>query len=433
MASGQTTRHATPDGWRQAISRFESVRSQTRRLAARLSPEDACVQSMTDASPAKWHLAHTSWFFERFVLAEAERDFAPFDDRFEFLFNSYYNAIGDRQPRNRRGMLTRPSLEHVLAYRDAVEQRVIALNQSLDEDARAPLGPILEIGLQHEQQHQELLLTDIKHLLWCNPLRPAFREGSLAAPVPVQDRWHRFDGGLIEIGHDQPAFPAGSFAFDNELPVHRVWLEPFEIASRPITNEQFLAFVQDGGYQRSEYWLDEGWARVQSEQWACPMYWLNRDGRWLEFTLAGEHPLDAARPACGLSFFEVDAYARWAGARLPTEAEWEHAATGIQIAGNTLESDVLHPTGSAAADPELPAGLYGDVWEWTGSQYRPYPGYAPPAGAIGEYNGKFMSSQFVLRGGSCASPRDHLRVTYRNFFSPHARWQFSGARLARDL
>lgn len=402
--------------------RFRAIRAATESLASPLSPEDATAQSMPDASPAKWHLAHTTWFFETFVLERCEPGFRPFDPGFRDLFNSYYVAVGEPFPRPRRGQVTRPGLQEVRAYRAEIDRRLGLL---LD---RASLPPeslaVVELGLHHEQQHQELLLTDLKHLLSLHPQRPAYgsRSAPRAAAPPL--RWHAHAEGVRRIGHE-----AGGFCFDNEGPRHRVFLEPFEIASRPVTNGEYAAFLDEGGYRRPELWLSDGWATRDVEGWEAPLYWEHRDGRWWQFTLAGMREIRAEEPVCHVSYYEADAYARWAGARLPTEAEWETAAEGAPVEGHFLEAGILHP---AAARGEGLAQLFGDVWEWTASAYLPYPGYRPAEGALGEYNGKFMCNQMVLRGGSCATPASHIRATYRNFFHPHCRWQFMGIRLARE-
>jgi len=377
--------------------RYPEVRAATAALAAPLSPEDCALQSMPDASPVKWHLAHTTWFFETFVLDRYANGHRAFHPAFRFLFNSYYNTIGEQFPRAQRGLVSRPGLDDVLRYCEHVDEgmRALLAGATLNDEA---LG-LVELGLHHEQQHQELILTDVKHLLSLNPLAPAYGERAphpAAAPAPLE--WRPCGGCIAEFGHD-----GAGFCFDNELPHHRQLLVPFELASRPATNGEYLAFVEDGGYRRPELWLSEGWAAVNAQDWRAPLYWRKRDGAWREFTLAGEGPLDASRPVTHLSHFEADAFARWSGARLPTEFEWEHAAEGE-----------------------------GQVWEWTSSSYGPYPGYRPAAGAVGEYNGKFMSNQYVLRGGSCATPAGHARRSYRNFFPSGARWQFSGVRLARD-
>jgi ergothioneine biosynthesis protein EgtB len=411
--------------------RFRAIRNVSTRLCETLGPEDCAAQSMPDASPAKWHLAHTTWFFETFVLKPGDPGYTPFHPRFEYLFNSYYNAVGEQFPRPDRGLLTRPDFEEVLRYRMHVEQAVGAL---LDDPGRlsGEALDVVELGLNHEQQHQELILTDVKHLLSRSPLAPTYRRTKEPAAVPIRSlEWRGFAGGLVEIGRDAGA--GTGFGFDNESPRHKVHLEPFELASRPIRNGEFAAFIEDGGYRRPELWLSEGWAKVQAEGWQSPLYWTRRDDRWWSFTLSGEHPLRTEEPVCHVSFFEADAFARWADCRLPSEAEWEHAASGVPIEGNLLEGGRFHPEAAPARTGHAgPVQLFGDVWEWTASAYAAYPGYRPAAGALGEYNGKFMSSQMVLRGGSCVSPRSHLRATYRNFFPPDARWQFSGIRLARD-
>jgi ergothioneine biosynthesis protein EgtB len=388
---------------------------------------------MPDASPAKWHLAHTTWFFEEFVLQHADTAYQFHDPAYRYLFNSYYNAVGPMHARANRGLLSRPTVPQVREYRAGVDERMLRL---LDAPAGVPpeLARIITLGLHHEQQHQELLLTDIKHLFSCNPLLPAYikqRPAPARAAPPVSFR--RFTGGLVDIGYVE----GPGFCFDNELPRHRVYLNPFELATRVVTNAEYLQFVADGGYREPALWLSDGWATVQREEWSRPIYWTPAlDG---EFTLCGLIELDPHAPVCHLSGYEADAFARWAGARLPTEFEWEIAAAGIPTSGNFVESGHWHPvtathpapTSQTDAPPLLQ--MFGDVWEWTQSAYAPYPGYRPVAGALGEYNGKFMVNQLVLRGGSCATPSTHIRPSYRNFFNPAARWQFSGARLARDL
>ncbi len=407
--------------------RFDAVRARTLELAAPLSAEDCALQSMPDASPVKWHLAHVSWFFETFILDRFVRDYRPFQSQFRVLFNSYYNAVGARHPRPERGLLSRPSLDEIIAFRAHVERELAPLFAQADEDAR--LRGLLELGLQHEQQHQELIVTDVKHLLSRNPLQPAYMKQWPPTPIDARSpRWLPYAGGLVEAGYD-----GGSFCFDNELPRHRTFVAPFELASQPVTHGDFLAFIEDGGYRSPELWLSIGWDTVQAQRWEAPLYWERRDGRWTTFTLHGRVEIDPHTPLAHVSLFEADAYARWAGARLPTEFEWELAAAGVAIEGNFQESGFLHPLALRVAPPAgIPAQLFGDVWEWTQSAYAPYPGYVPAGGAIGEYNGKFMCNQYVLRGGSCATPRSHIRATYRNFFPPEARWQFSGVRLARS-
>ncbi len=421
-------------------ARLAAVRATTLALAEPLSAEDCAIQSMPDASPVKWHLAHTSWFFETFVLAPHLRDYAVFDERFRVLFNSYYNGVGDKHPRPERGLLSRPSLDTVKAYRrhvDGALQQLFAIGP-LDKS----LADLIELGLNHEQQHQELIVTDLKHLLSRNPLAPVYRETWPLAPVASGQRgWVRQGGGLVTMGHD-----GKGFAFDNEGPAHRTWLEPFELATHPVSNSAYADFIDDGGYRRPELWLSAGWDSVQLRGWEAPAYW-SRSGagdRWHAFTLHGQVPVDPNTPVCHVSFYEAEAFARWAGARLPSEAEWETAARcqagAADVAdtanpeANFLDRGVFHPVPArTAAVPGRLDQLFGDVWEWTRSDYAPYPGFNVAEGAIGEYNGKFMCGQFVLRGGSCATPRSHIRRTYRNFFPPDARWQFSGIRLARSV
>jgi ergothioneine biosynthesis protein EgtB len=420
-------------------ARFRAVRTATEALAAPLSPEDCALQSMESTSPVKWHLAHTSWFFETFLLAEHAPGYAPPRPEYRVLFNSYYRQVGARWPRPERGLLSRPSLDEVRAYRRHVDGAMLELIASPGAGARE-FAARVELGLQHEQQHQELLLTDVLHLFSRNPLKPAYRAPRPATPrgaatASAPPPWIAFDGGVREIG-----FAGDGFAFDNEGPRHRVFVAPFELAARLVTNREWLAFQDDGGYRRPELWLAEGFDAAQAQAWDAPLHWERRDGAWLQFTLAGLRPLALDAPVCHVSFFEADAFARWAGARLPTEAEWESAAEGRPVAGNFIESGEWEPVavasaatvGASGAARDAPAQLFGDVWEWTASPYAPYPGYRAPTGAIGEYNGKFMVNQLVLRGGSCVSPRDHLRATYRNFFHAHERWQFMGLRLARD-
>jgi ergothioneine biosynthesis protein EgtB len=411
------------------LKRFGEVRSATEALCAPLSPEDMAVQSMPDASPAKWHLAHTTWFFETFVLADAAvDDYQPFHPFFTYLFNSYYEAVGPRHPRPQRGLLTRPSAADVLRYRAHVDAAIAGRLPRLDEAALARLRPVLELGLNHEQQHQELLLTDIKHAFAQNPLRPAYHELPALPPASVPAlHWVEFDASLRRMGH-----AGNGFAFDNEGPRHRVFLEAFAIAARPVTCGEYLAFVSAGGYDRPKWWLSDGWRARQEHGWTAPLYWERQGTDWTVFTLGGPRPLNESEPVCHVSYYEADAYARWAGARLPTESEWETACAELIADGNLLESGRLHPAAARTDDGPL-TQMFGDVWEWTQSPYVPYPGYQPPPGALGEYNGKFMCNQMVLRGGSCVTPRSHIRSSYRNFFPPEARWQFTGLRLARSL
>jgi ergothioneine biosynthesis protein EgtB len=408
-----------------AIRRYAAARAHTHALTQPLSAEDQLVQSMPDVSPTKWHLAHTSWFFETFLLAPSLPGYRPFHELYGFLYNSYYEAVGPRWSRPERGLLSRPSLDEVLAYRRHVDDGMAKLVATTPADRWSELLPLIELGLHHEQQHQELILMDIKHVLSLNPLSPAYLDTPAAAPAeaapPVQ--WLLFDGGLVEIGHE-----AQGFSFDNEGPRHRVWLEPFQLASRLSTCGEYLAFIQDGGYRRPEFWLSEGWATVQREGWQAPLYWREDDiDAFRLFTLHGERALDPAEPVAHLSFYEAAAFAAWSGRRLPTEAEWETAAAKPV---SSVSARAFHPRPAAPI-----SGLQqisDELWQWTASAYGPYPRYRPASGAIGEYNGKFMSGQMVLRGGCVATPEGHTRPTYRNFFPPAARWAFSGVRLADD-
>jgi ergothioneine biosynthesis protein EgtB len=401
------------------------VRARSLELAAPLSPEDTMVQSMEDASPSKWHLAHTTWFFERFVLG-VRADYVPVDAQWDFLFNSYYQSVGPMHARPQRGLVSRPGLAEVLDYRHEVDARVARRFEAggIDES----LAQVLLLGTHHEQQHQELLLTDIKHAFFCNPIAPAYRSD---LPTPRGEasavRWIARDEAIAEIGA-APWPQSPEFAFDSESPRHRVLVPAHALASRPVSNQEYAQFVTDGGYAQAGLWMSEGWALLQAQGLQRPLYW-HEDGAQ-EFTLAGWRERDPHAPACHLSYYEADAFARWAGARLPTEAEWEQAAAGSAIEGNFAENGVLHPQ-AAVGDTGL-CQLFGDVWEWTSTAYMPYPGFKPLPGSLGEYNGKFMCGQWVLRGGSCATPRDHVRASYRNFFQPPARWQFSGLRLAKD-
>lgn len=407
---------------RELGDRFCDVRLATERLCEPLDPEDAGAQSMPCTSPTKWHLAHTSWFFETFVIEPAVPEYRRFHADFSVLFNSYYNAVGEQHPRPQRGLLTRPTLREVLEYREHVDQHVAVVLQK--EGLEQQLAERIELGLHHEQQHQELILTDIKHLFAQNPLRPAFAELEATPEARAGAvEWFEFDEELQEIGLDLP-----EFGFDNERPRHRALVHGFEIASRLVTNGEFAEFVEAGGYALPEFWLSDGWAKVLREGWRAPLYWQSGDAGWQQFTLGGTRDLRADEPVCHVSYYEADAYARWRGERLPTEAEWEVAASRSPegLRGNFVESGLLQP--AASSGPQF----FGDVWEWTRSPYAPYPGYKAPAGAVGEYNGKFMANQIVLRGGSCATPRSHIRPSYRNFFYPGDRWQFSGLRLARD-
>jgi ergothioneine biosynthesis protein EgtB len=409
--------HALP-----LLDRFRRVRRQTEALAESLSPEDQTVQSMPDASPTKWHLAHTTWFFETFLLKPQLPTYRPFDPAYEYLFNSYYEAVGPRYPRPQRGMITRPGVDEILAYRRHVTEAMAALVES----NRSNSTDLIELGLNHEQQHQELILMDIKHALSLNPLFPAYAAERAPATEGAPLGWIDFEGGLVETGH------AGEgFAFDNEGPRHRSWVDPFALATRLVTCGEYQAFIDGGGYRRPEFWLSAGWDLVRQRGWQAPLYW-HEDS---VFTLGGLRPRRPEEPVCHVSFYEAAAYAKWAGKRLPREEEWELAAIDAAppieiVCGNMLDDGHLHP---APAHGEGLVQMIGDVWEWTASPYVAYPGFREPPGAIGEYNGKFMANQMVLRGGCAATPRDHIRATYRNFFPPDARWMFGGIRLAEDL
>jgi ergothioneine biosynthesis protein EgtB len=404
---------------------YATVRRQTEDLCAPLATEDYVIQSMPEASPIKWHLAHTSWFFETFVLQPLVAAYRPFHALFSILFNSYYEAVGPRLPRPERGLLSRPTVAEVYRYRAYVDEYMDWVFQTEDQTVRA----VVALGLNHEQQHQELILTDIKNAWACNPLHPVYRGAVSVRADPPRLAWASFPEGLAWIGHD-----GRGFAFDNESPRHRVFLNGFQIASRLVTNAEYLAFIADNGYARPELWLSDGWAARQAQGWSAPLYWRKEAGEWAIVTLAGLRPLDRAEPVCHVSYYEADAFARWAGARLPTEAEWEVSAGSVEMAGHFLESGHFHPAAvPAATDRGRLCQLFGDVWQWTASGHSGYPGYRAPDGPLGEYNGKFMCNQFVLRGASCVTPRSHARQSYRNFFPPDARWQFSGIRLARDL
>ena len=407
------------------LEQYLATRQTTLRLCAPLSVEDHSLQPMPDASPAKWHLAHTTWFFETFVLSEYREDYRPFRAEFRNLFNSYYDAVGDRPARSLRHVLSRPGLHDVHAYRDYIDEAVVHV---LSDHPTSQAVELVTLGINHEQQHQELILTDVKNGLWANPLRPAYRavlEGhkpaSSAQSLPLA--WRSFAGGMQTAG-----FEGEGFSFDNEGPCHQVYLEAYRLASRLTTNAEFVEFMDDGGYSRAELWLSDGWDWIRNNQWNAPLYWERRDGEWWYYTLEGMKPVAINEPVCHVSYYEADAFARWAEARLATEFEWEVAARSCPVEGNLLETGALHP--QAAQSGGSLRQMFGDVWEWTASAYLPYPNFKPAAGAVGEYNGKFMCNQMVLRGGSCATPQSHVRTTYRNFFPPHARWQFMGIRLA---
>jgi ergothioneine biosynthesis protein EgtB len=415
---------------RAAVERLEAVRRETESLTANLTAEDQSIQSMPDVSPTKWHLGHTTWFFETFLLARFDPDYRVFDPAFGYLFNSYYEAAGPRHPRSERGLLSRPTVDIVIAYRDHVGSAMARLIERVAEPEWSEVAALLELGIHHEQQHQELILMDIKHVFSLNPLLPAYQAPQLQVQANVRPlSWIDFAGGLKEIGH-----PGSGFAFDNETPRHKIWLEPFRLAARPVTCGEYLGFIEEAGYKKPEFWLSDGWATVREQSWEAPLYWLREGGEWSIFTLSGRRRLKPAEPVCHLSFYEADAFARWAGKRLPTEAEWEIAAEDVPISGNLADRGHLHPCAAASSDAiPILQQVYGDVWEWTASPYTAYPRFRPAGGAIGEYNGKFMCNQIVLRGGSAITPAGHIRATYRNFFPPSARWAFAGLRLAEDL
>jgi ergothioneine biosynthesis protein EgtB len=446
------TTAADPAATDPLLAAYRAVRRTTEALCAPLEVEDYVPQAMPDASPPKWHLAHTTWFFETFVLRGARADHAEFDPRFNYLFNSYYEAVGPRHPRPQRGLLTRPTVAEVYRYRAAVDDAVAGLPHRVGADAWRRLAPVLTLGLHHEQQHQELLVTDLKYAFSCNPLLPAYHGRPADGPAgrPAPPRWLDFPAGLREIGH-----AGDGFAFDNETPRHRVCVEAFRLADRLVTNGEFLGFIDDGGYRRPSLWLSDGWRAVQEHGWEAPLYWRRQGGGWEAYTLAGPRPVAPAEPVTHLSYFEADAFARWAEARLPTESEWETAAETVPVAGHGLDTGRLHPASLVNPGAPGPHQMF-DLWQWTASPYTPYPGYRPAAGALGEYNGnlllgyspnpqgqglqglaeynaKFFFGGMVLRGGSCATPASHLRRTYRNYFHPSARWQFTGIRLARDV
>ncbi|HEX9737080.1 MAG TPA: ergothioneine biosynthesis protein EgtB [Thermoanaerobaculia bacterium] len=420
-----------------ALDRYREVRAWTDALCEPLATEDYVIQSMPDASPTKWHLAHTAWFFETFLLAPHLDGYRTPDARFNYLFNSYYNTVGEQYSRPERGLISRPTVAEVRSYRRHVDEHAAELLEGAGEDLLAELLPLVEVGLNHEQQHQELMLTDLKHMFSKNPLLPVYRPARAAASEALPALvWHEYPEGLRRIGHDG----AEDFAFDNEGPRHRVFVDAFRIASRLVACGEYLEFMADGGYERPDLWLSDGWSAVRAQGWKAPLYWSREGGVWRHFTLGGLRDVEPAEPVCHVSLYEADAYARWAGARLPSEAEWEVAADDVLGAAaargdaapdaNLAEDGHYHPRPLAAASRH--GQFLGDVWEWTRSAYSPYPGYRPPPGALGEYNAKFMSSQVVLRGGSCATPRSHVRTTYRNFFPPSTRWQFMGLRLAQD-
>lgn len=413
------------------LDRYTEIRKVTMELIEPLEPEDFIIQANADVSPPKWHIAHTTWFFERMILKEFKPAYEEFNAEFDFLFNSYYNTIGPYQPRHERGVLSRPTVGEIIAYRHYVDGQIHELLSETESSAvQKKLAQLIHMGLQHEQQHQELILMDVKYNFFVNPLFPTYLKS--AEPQASERKpaaFVEFEGGLVEIGHQ-----GEGFAFDNESPRHKVWLEPFQLATTPVTNGEYLEFIETGGYEQPEHWLSDGWGVVKKNHWKAPLYWLkNEQGAWSIFTLGGVKSLDPNEPVSHVSFYEADAFSRWKGKRLPTEAEWEHASQGIVIEGNTMEQELYHPSAARGEMNEATLSkMFGDVWEWTSSAYASYPGSKPLEGALGEYNAKFMSNQMILRGGSCATPASHIRSTYRNFFPPDKRWQFGGFRLADD-
>jgi ergothioneine biosynthesis protein EgtB len=430
MESMARTAADLDSGRESALEHYRTVRDRTEALAAPLSPEDQTVQSMADVSPTKWHRAHTTWFFENFILAPFVSEYRAYDHAYGYLFNSYYEGAGPRHPRPARGLLSRPSVDEIARYRVHIDEAMRALIATAATAAWGEIAPLVELGLHHEEQHQELILMDIKHVLSLNPLDPVYAPAP-AAPkrnARAEMNYVAFGGGLRQIGYD-----GDGFAFDNEGPRHKVWIEPFRIASRLVTCGEYRAFIADGGYSRAELWLSDGWATVKGEAWEAPLYWRRNGEDWTIFTLAGRRALDDDEPVCHVSYYEADAFARWSGKRLPSEAEWEIAAaeSDVPLGGNLMDRNVLHPLAAASSDSRVQQ-MIGDVWEWTASPYMPYPGYRPPDGTIGEYNGKFMANQMVLRGGAAVTPPGHVRLSYRNFFYPASRWVFGGIRLAED-
>ena len=426
-----SARHRPQEHNRELTERYRKVRDFSAALCRNLEPEDYVVQSMPDVSPTKWHLAHTSWFFETFVVKVWMPRYRSEVPQYAYLFNSYYNAAGDMHRRDLRGLISRPTVAETYRFRESIDQCMVKLLEGADDALLAEIDPVLTLGLHHEQQHQELLVTDIKHVFSQNPLYPVFREttGTPASGRVAPQRFIEFDEEIVSIGHEGAAF-----SYDNEGPRHRALVPAFSLSNRLITNGEYLAFMEAGGYTRPEFWLSLGWTTINestSGRWKAPLYWIQRDGSWWNFTLSGFRPVNEAEPVTHLSYFEADAYANWDGARLPTEFEWERASAGLPLDGNFVDTERFHPAPAPAGDGLLQ--MFGDVWEWTRSAYLPYPGYRAIPGALGEYNGKFMCNQMVLRGGSCATSRNHMRPTYRNFFQPEKRWQFTGLRLARDV
>jgi ergothioneine biosynthesis protein EgtB len=436
VAADDALSSTTPNRVERLRDRFHQIRKFTNALCIGLEPEDCVVQSMPDVSPTKWHLAHTTWFFETFILKKFVPGYRAEIPEYAYLFNSYYNAAGDMHRRDLRGLISRPTVSQAQRYRASVDSHIDDLLSNPDESLLDEMESILVLGFHHEQQHQELLITDIKHVFAQNPLYPVFRQRNrdVTAKKITPIRFIDFEETVTAIGHD-----GDGFAYDNEGPGHQALVPVFSLATRPVTNGEFIAFIEDSGYTRPEFWLSLGWMTANEQRWNAPLYWTKRDGAWWNFTLSGLRPVDQSEPVTHVSYFEADAYANWAGARLPTEFEWERAALSCPIEGNLVETELFHPVAVVSAVSADKPGkgqrlhqIFGDVWEWTRSAYSPYPGYRSAPGALGEYNGKFMCNQYVLRGGSCATSRTHIRRTYRNFFQPEKRWQFTGIRLARD-
>jgi len=413
---------------KELIEQFKKVRSFSEELVKPLKTEDFVIQSMPDVSPTKWHLGHVSWFFEAFILNNTVKNYKSIDPKYTYIFNSYYVLIGERFVRPNRGLLSRPTVEDVFNYRKFVNENLIDFLENCSDEIFEEYAPIVEVGLNHEQQHQELLLTDIKHVLSFNPLNPVYSSVDLPGGSAQPLSWQTFDEGIFQIGNT-----GREFCYDNETPLHKEYVHPFQLASRLVTNQEYIEFIETGVYKKQELWLSDGWATLEKEGWEAPLYWKKIDGKWWHFTLTGLKPVSPNEPVSHVGYYEAEAYSRWAGGRLPTEAEWEVAANNMEIKGNFVNDKYFHPVPSPNSNGQKLNQIYGDVWEWTQSAYLPYPGYKALPGALGEYNGKFMSGQMVLRGGSCATYSNHIRKTYRNFFPPHSRWQFMGIRLAKDV
>jgi len=412
------------------IKFYKTVREFSHTLAEPLEIEDFVVQSMPEVSPTKWHLAHTSWFFETFVLSKAIQEYKSPNPQYAYLFNSYYVQAGERHLRPKRGLISRPTVEETYSYRNHVDESMLQFMENANDKEWREFSSVIEIGIHHEQQHQELIVTDIKHVLSENPLNPEYinkQNKGRSSHKPEDIEWISFEGGVCNIGNE-----GEGFGYDNEYPLHKVYLNPYKLGSRLVTNAEYMEFINDRGYETPEIWLSEGWATVETNNWKAPLYWQQLSGEWMQYTLAGLRKVEPNEPLTHVSYFEADAYARWAGSRLPTEAEWEVAADSVPIEGNFVDNMNFHPVPLEKSNGLPLKQMFGDVWEWTQSSYSAYPGYRTPPGALGEYNGKFMCNQMVLRGGSCATSKSHIRKTYRNFFAANARWQFMGIRLAKD-